>query len=74
MHPATIASVTHTGEGRAVGNLGNAYTALGQFDKAVEFHLRRLKIAEDQKDMVRDLFNMGCLDSRCMRSGPTFRR
>ena len=41
------------GEGRAVGNLGNAYTALGQFDHAVEFHLRRLKIAEEQKDLVR---------------------
>ena len=42
----------YVGEGRAVGNLGNAYTAMGDYTKAVEFHLRRLRIAEDQKDLV----------------------
>ncbi len=41
------------GEGRAVGNLGNAYTALGMFNKAIEFHIRRLQIADASKDLVR---------------------
>ena len=40
------------GEGRAVGNLGNAYTALGEYTEAIKFHTRRLKIAEDESDSV----------------------
>ena len=40
------------GEGRAVGNLGNAFTALGFFDEAVTYHLRRLQIAEAAADLV----------------------
>eukprot|EP00053_Salpingoeca_punica_P014456 m.131433 g.131433 ORF g.131433 m.131433 type:complete len:614 (-) comp16462_c0_seq3:470-2311(-) len=39
------------GEGRAVGNLGNAYTAIGEFGEAVKYHLRRLKIANDSNDL-----------------------
>ena len=33
------------GEGRAYGNLGNAYKALGEFQKAIVYHEKRLKIA-----------------------------
>ncbi|PZV19686.1 MAG: hypothetical protein DCF20_01400, partial [Pseudanabaena sp.] len=32
-------------EGAALGNLGNAYQALGKYDKAIEFQLQRLAIA-----------------------------
>ena len=41
------------GEGRAVGNLGNAYTAIGQYEEAVKYHKRRLQIAEEADDLVR---------------------
>lgn len=41
-----------SGEGRAVGNLGNAYSALGEFKEAVKYHTRRLEIANDTADMV----------------------
>jgi len=40
-----------SGEGRAVGNLGNAYTAIGLYDEAIQYHHRRLKIAEAAKDL-----------------------
>lgn len=40
-----------SGEGRAVGNLGNAYTAIGQYDDAIMYHRRRLAIAEQAKDL-----------------------
>ena len=33
------------GEGRAYGNLGNAYKSLGDFRKAIEYHENHLKIA-----------------------------
>eukprot|EP00039_Didymoeca_costata_P000955 m.48328 g.48328 ORF g.48328 m.48328 type:complete len:585 (-) comp10563_c0_seq1:1012-2766(-) len=39
------------GEGRAVGNLGNAYTAIGEYEEAIKYHLRRLAIANDAKDL-----------------------
>ena len=32
------------GEGRAYGNLGNAYRSLGDFRKAIEYHEKSLKI------------------------------
>ena len=32
------------GEGRAYGNLGNAYDLLGDYRKALEYHERHLKI------------------------------
>lgn len=38
------------GEGRAVGNLGNAYTAIGEYAEAIQYHRRRLKIANDAND------------------------
>ena len=34
-------------EGRTYGNLGNAYDSLGQFDKAVEYHQKRLHNARE---------------------------
>lgn len=39
------------GEGRAVGNLGNAYTAIGDYSEAIQYHRRRLKIANDANDL-----------------------
>ncbi|XP_067047458.1 tetratricopeptide repeat protein 28-like [Acropora muricata] len=33
------------GEGRAYGNLGNAYQSLGNYQKAIEYHEKDLKIA-----------------------------
>jgi G-protein signaling modulator 2 len=36
-----------------VGNLGNAYTAIGEFAEAIQYHRRRLKIAQDANDLVR---------------------
>eukprot|EP00045_Choanoeca_perplexa_P006983 m.61343 g.61343 ORF g.61343 m.61343 type:complete len:556 (+) comp13871_c0_seq2:121-1788(+) len=40
------------GEGRAVGNLGNAYTAIGMYKEAIEYHNRRLKLAEQANDLA----------------------
>ena len=33
------------GEGRAYGNLGNAYQSLGDYQKAIEYHEKHLRIA-----------------------------
>ena len=38
------------GEGRAYGNLGNAYQSLGDYQKAIEYHEKRLKIAKEIGD------------------------
>ncbi|XP_067047455.1 tetratricopeptide repeat protein 28-like [Acropora muricata] len=38
------------GEGRAYGNLGNAYQSLGDYRKAIECHEKRLKIATEISD------------------------
>ena len=38
------------GEGRAYGNLGNAYSSLGDFRKAIEYHEKHLKIAIESGD------------------------
>ena len=32
------------------GNLGNAYDSLGDFEKAIEYHKRSLKIAKEMGD------------------------
>jgi tetratricopeptide (TPR) repeat protein len=40
----------HAGEGRAYGDLGNAYDSLGQFDTAVEFYEKHLAIALEVGD------------------------
>lgn len=45
--------ILQIGEGRAVGNLGNAYTAIGDYNQAIEYHQRRLKIANDANDQVK---------------------
>jgi tetratricopeptide (TPR) repeat protein len=39
------------GEGRAVGNLGNAYTAIGEYEEAIKYHKRRyveMGLAQDR--------------------------
>ncbi|CAH3163990.1 unnamed protein product, partial [Pocillopora meandrina] len=38
------------GEGKAYGNLGNAYDRLGDFKKAIEYHNLHLKIAKEVGD------------------------
>ncbi|XP_074635275.1 uncharacterized protein LOC141893773 [Acropora palmata] len=38
------------GEGRAYGNLGNAYQSLGDYQKAIEYHEKDLKIAKQIGD------------------------
>ncbi|XP_074611125.1 uncharacterized protein LOC141865723 [Acropora palmata] len=38
------------GEGRAYGNLGNAYQSLGDYQKAIEYHEKDLKIAKEIGD------------------------
>ena len=38
------------GEGRAYGNLGNAYKLLGDYQKAIEYHEKDLKIAKEIGD------------------------
>ena len=38
------------GEGRAYGNLGNAYQPLGDFQKAIQYHQKCLQIAKDLGD------------------------
>ena len=38
------------GEGRAYGNLGNAYWSLGVYRKAIEYHGTHLKIAVEIGD------------------------
>ena len=39
------------GEGKAYGNLGNAYDGLGDFKKAIDYHERDLKIAKEVGDI-----------------------
>ena len=38
------------GEGRAFGNLGNVYHSLGDFQKAMEYYERLLKISKEVGD------------------------
>ena len=38
------------GEGRAYGNLGNAYQGLGDFKQAIEYHMLHLTIAKEVGD------------------------
>ena len=39
-----------SGEGAAYGNLGCAYQSLGDYQKAIEYHEKRLKIAQEIGD------------------------
>lgn len=41
-----------SGEGRALGNLGNAYTAIGDYAEAITYHERRLELAVVAKDLA----------------------
>ena len=42
------------GEGKAYGNLGNPYDSLGDFQKAIEYHERGLKISTEVRDRARE--------------------
>ena len=55
------------GEGRTYGNLGNAYGSLGDFQKAIEYHERNLKISKEVGDKAGDgraYFNLGNVHER----------
>ena len=39
-------------EGRACGNLGNAYQSLGDYQKAIEYHEKHLKIGIETGDQA----------------------
>ena len=50
------------GEGKAYGNLGNAYLSLGDYQKAIDYHEKRLKIAKEIGDRIgegRGYVNLG---------------
>ena len=38
------------GEGASYGNLANVYQSLGDYQKAIEYHEKRLKIAKEIGD------------------------
>ena len=38
------------GEGRAYGNLGNAYDSLADYQKAIEFYEKDLKVTTEIRD------------------------
>ena len=38
------------GEGKGYGNLGIAYESLGDYQKAIEYHEKRLKVAKEIGD------------------------
>lgn len=40
------------GEGQTFGNLGNAYWALGDYEKVIEYHQRNLEIARAIGDVT----------------------
>ena len=49
------------GEGRAYGNLGNAYVSLGDFRKALDYHEKHLKIAIEFGDRAGEGRSYGSL-------------
>ena len=50
-----------TGEGAAYGNLGTAYQSLGDYEKAIEKHEKRLKIAVKIGDQTKERRAYGSL-------------
>ena len=48
-------------EGRAYGNLGNAYDSLGDLEKTLDCYERSLKIAKNVKDRSREARAHNCL-------------
>ena len=53
------------GEGRAYGDLGNAYWSLGKYQKALEYHQKDLKIAKEISDRAREGRAYGNLGNAC---------
>ena len=43
-----------SGEGRAYGNIGIAYFSLGDFQKAIEYREKGLKVAKEIGDTVEE--------------------
>ena len=58
-----------SGEGWAYGNLGNAYQCLGNFQKAIEYHEKQLKIAKEVGDRSGEGQAYGNLGSANQRLG-----
>ncbi|NEP76760.1 MAG: tetratricopeptide repeat protein [Okeania sp. SIO3B3] len=48
-------------EGRALGNLGNAYWSLGEYEKAIEYHQQHLQIARKISDRSEEGRALGSL-------------
>ena len=42
-------------KGRAYGNLGKSYQSLGDYQKAIDYHNKRLKIAIEIGDRARKI-------------------
>ena len=42
-------------KGRAYGNLGKSYQSLGDYQKAIDYHNKRLKIAIEIGDWARKI-------------------
>ena len=61
------------GEGRAYGNLGNAYKSLGGYEKAIEYHTQDLTIAKEVGDRAGRAGRTGTSATRMVRCG-TMRR
>ena len=57
------------GEGYCLGNLGNAYQALGEFQQAIEFHWQSLEIMRKIGDRFGEGRILGCLGSECYLLG-----
>lgn len=54
------------GEGNDLGNLGNAYLSLSQYDKAIDFHTKALAISREIGDRQREGSNLGNMgDAYC---------
>ena len=57
------------GEGRSYCNLGNAYHSLGDFERAIQYHERHLKIAKEVGDKAGEGASYGNLGNAYWRLG-----
>ncbi len=60
------------GEGKALGNLGLAYDALGDYPKAIDYHQQSLKIAREIKDRLGEGISLNNLGDTFYKSGNLF--
>ena len=62
------------GEGRAYGNLGNAYDSLGDYQKAIEYHEKHLKIAKEIGDRAGEGGAYGNIGNSCTSHWVTIKK